>query len=202
MSHMVARKPYILVLSALWLAGVVFGLRVFARAMDEEGAPADAPLLWPTTVDLPRAPGAATVVMVVHPKCVCAKASVAELNRLLTRHAGKAVALVLFVRPEGQPEGWERTDLWDTVATMPGARAISDPGGVISHAFGSTTAGHTLLFDAAGTRLFEGGLTAGRGEEGRSAGTDAIDALLRGLPADAANTSVFGCPIQAPPQST
>ena len=63
---------------------------------------------------------------------------------------GKISAAVLMLRPAGMPVGWERTDLWDSAASIPGVLVTGDEEGVIKydtgsllltthHAFGSMT---------------------------------------------------------------
>src|SRR2546426_7595534 len=87
----------------------------FARLWKYEntaGVAAQAPSLWPGSTLVDCHSGLSTVVMLIHPRCPCSKASVEELGRIMAHCHGELTATVLMIRPEGAPKGWEQTDLW------------------------------------------------------------------------------------------
>jgi hypothetical protein len=105
---------------------------------------------------------------------------------------------VLFVAPSGVPEGWERSDTWARAAEIPGVEVIRDPRGALAARFGATVSGHTVVYDAAGHLVFQGGITPARGHEGDNVGRSAIVAMLgtRGAPrASTTRTPTFGCEL-------
>jgi hypothetical protein len=103
--------------------------------------------------------------------------------------------VVLFVHPDAAPADWEKTDLWQSAAAIPGVSVFTDTNGVEAQRFGAQTSGQTILYDAQGKLLFQGGITAGRGHEGDNAGEDSIVALVHGEEPVVRKTPVFGCPL-------
>jgi hypothetical protein len=155
---------------------------------------------------LARTPGQPTLVLLAHPQCSCTVASLDELGEALARARTPPKAYVLFLKPEGFSNGWEQTDSWRIAAALPGVTAVRDDSGREARRFGAATSGQTLLYDADGTLLFSGGITAARGHAGDNAGRSELVSLLnRGQSARAATfnsgqsvhdaTSVFGCPL-------
>jgi hypothetical protein len=177
---------------AVWVSVVATGFGVVWRYAAHPGAPSQAPARWPSESRLRRA-DAATLLMFVHPRCVCSRASLADLGRLLARV--QVNATVVFVHPAGLPR--QDGDLRQIAARLP-ATLVDDDGGVESRRFGATTSGATLLFDAHGRLLFAGGLTDVRGHEGNSFGEERMVALLTGREADRRDTPVFGCALEDP----
>jgi hypothetical protein len=115
----------------------------------------------------------------------------------MTDCQGKLAATVLVLRPEGVADGWERTDLWDSAAAIPGVSVASDAGGAESRRFCAATSGQALLYAADGRLLFAGGITESRGHQGDNAGRSAVAShvLGSGPPAQPSRTPVYGCPL-------
>jgi hypothetical protein len=135
------------------------------------------------------------LVLFAHPHCPCTRASLNELTEL-ARQAGPGVAVrVVFVRPSDAPQEWERSDLWDTAAAIPGVRVSCDPGGVEARRAGATTSGHLVIYDPLGRVAFYGGITRGRGREGESYARQAILTLLGGGEQAIRRAPVFGCEL-------
>jgi hypothetical protein len=104
----------------------------------------------PPPGDRPASGSDYEVVMFVHPHCPCSRAGLAELAEA-TRRAGPNVGVrVAFVRPPGAGDGWERGELWDAAAALPGVRVGCDAGGAEARRAGATTAGHVVVYDAGG----------------------------------------------------
>jgi hypothetical protein len=114
---------------------------------------------------------------------------------------GKLLATVLMIRPVGTPEGWERTDLWNSAAAIPGVSVTSDIAGRDCRFFGAQTSGQALLYAPDGKLLFNGGITESRGHSGDNAGRSAIAALVLGSMTapdkKPVTTPVYGCPLFA-----
>jgi hypothetical protein len=107
---------------------------------------------------------------------------------------GRVTAYALFLKPPGSSEDWEKTDLWQSAASIPGVNVVVDSG-VEAQRFHAVTSGQTVLYDAEGRLLFSGGITSSRGHSGDNAGRSAIVSLLNTGETEAAGTSVFGCPL-------
>jgi hypothetical protein len=180
----------------LWLAALAAALSILRTYDNTPGAVAHAaPASWPAATSLPRVPGEPTLVMLVHPKCPCSRASVGELAVLLAQASRSLTTHVLFHTPAGVPGDWHSTDLWRSASTIPGVTVRIDEHGTEAKRFGVATSGHTLLYDADGRLQFTGGITASRGHSGDNAGRSAILALLQRSAAQAQWTSVFGCSL-------
>jgi hypothetical protein len=93
--------------------------------------------------------------------------------------------------------GWERTDLWDSAAAIPGVHVMSDERGAQARVFGALVSGQTMLYDATGSLLFSGGITGARGHEGDNPSRTALTSMLVGQLTDPIRTPVFGCYLQA-----
>jgi len=180
-----------------WSGLVGLGFLFLLEYGNEPGGDAHAPRRWPRESSLRENPDRPQLLLFAHPRCPCTRASVEELNRLLASASTAPDTVVSFLLAEDAPPGWERTDLWDSAARIPGVRVVADPGGREAALFGASTSGRVLLYSAAGELLFEGGLTASRGHAGDSAGRAALLDLLRGERPTTRETPTFGCALRA-----
>src|SRR5262245_14959371 len=83
-------------------------------------------------------------------------------------------ARVVFFKPGGTDEEWERTDLWHAAVRIRGVQVRSDGGGALARHLGVSTSGHVVLYDSTGQMLFSGGITRSRGRAGDNAGHRAL----------------------------
>lgn len=192
------RTGLLAALGILWLGAVLH----YARAqMDREqraggeGTPATQ---WPAESILARPSTLPVLVLALHPKCPCSKATLEELGILQTSFPGKLRVDVLFVRPEGCSDDWVRGPHWDLAGSVPGVFPVIDPDGREARCFGARTSGHAFLYAPGGKLLFSGGITRGRGQSGSNAGRSSIEKYLGSGNLTVAKTSVFGCALQAP----
>jgi hypothetical protein len=179
----------------LWLLAVSFGILILWNYENTPGTSANPPALWPTDSQIQRATAHATLVMLVHPHCPCTRATIGELAELMAHCQGRLTAYVLFLKPAGFSDDWEKTDLWQSAASIPGVNVIVDDDGAEARRFHSATSGQTILYDAEGHLLFSGGITASRGHAGDNDGQSAIISLVNDGAASRTVTSVFGCPL-------
>jgi hypothetical protein len=124
------RKLVILTSITLWLLIAVGGLFVLLSYENTPALAAKPSALWPAESRVQRAPDRATLVMLVHPHCPCTRASIGELALLMAQSQGHLTAYVLFLKPAGFSEDWEKTDLWQSAAGIPGVTPIIDYDGV------------------------------------------------------------------------
>jgi hypothetical protein len=136
-----------------------------------------------------------TLLMFIHPRCPCTRASLGELEQLLHDCRGRLAAQVFVYRPQSAAPGWEQTDVYRTAASIPGVELRIDHDGAERDRFGARVSGETLLYDAAGRLRFHGGITAGRGHRGDNAGRDALEACVLSGAASKASAPVFGCTL-------
>lgn len=180
---------------ALWLAIVVGGSFEMIRYSEVAGGGGSVPAAWPTSSKMVRDGGRPMLIMFVHPRCPCSRASVGELERLLARVDGKANAWVAFVKPAGSEAEWEKADLWRRVQSIHGVRVYTDEGGREARLFHAETSGQTLLYSAGGKLEFQGGITVARGHSGDNLGRSAVEEIVLHARSKDLRTPVFGCAL-------
>lgn len=178
----------------LFVAGGMFALEIYKTSPGEQ---VPAPVAWPSDSKLQRVPGSATLVMMSHPRCPCTRASLAELETLLSQSRDHLTVYILFIQPKGVPYEWTRTDLWRTASRIEGAHVVVDANAEEADRFKGLTSGHVILYNAEGRLAFSGGITGARGHIGDNLGLQRILAVLHGEPADRSDSPVFGCPLHA-----
>lgn len=177
----------------IWGLVVGAGLSSLAIYTASPGGPGDPALRWPSGTGLRTSPGRATAILFVRPECPCSRASLAEFASALARCEHPPTAFVVVPGPGPSPGG----DDWigDRVARMPGVKRRPDPSGAEAARFGVVTSGHALVFDASGVLAFSGGITSGRGHEGKNAGALALVDRADGRASGLASAPIFGCLI-------
>ena len=185
----------------VWMAIVIAGLgRLWVYAATP-GPSATAPEMWPATSHIAREAGRPVLIMFLHPQCPCSRASVGELAVLMAHVQGRVATRILFYRPADYAPGWEHTDLWTSVAAIPGVQLATDVTGSEAAIFGAAVSGQALLYDASGRLIFSGGMTTARGHAGDNAGRSTLQSLIGEGTASTAHTPVFGCLLHnAPPE--
>lgn len=181
----------------VWMAAAGTGLHFLSRYSNQPGIPAMPPTHWPERSVLERTTGRPTLVLLLHPRCACSRATVEELDRLLARARPRPTVHALFFTPTDFPDEWEKTDLWERITAIPGVHAAEDPGGNEAGLFNAFTSGQTILYDAQDRLVFSGGITSSRGHAGDNVGSSTILALLTAGEPRQRNTPVFGCSLQS-----
>ena len=181
---------------ALWSAVVIGGF-AYGVVYERTSAPGHSVAgSWPVKTGCIQAEGRPTLVMFIHPKCPCTRASLAELSNL-QRHCGDRLEIeCVFLQPRDATWICEETEHWQSVQGLKVARMLKDPNGVEHRRFGATTSGEVFLFDASGALAFHGGITEGRGHFGESAGRQAVESLVLHSTELLPQTAVYGCPLE------
>lgn len=178
----------------VWAGGVAWGFVLVLRYEGTAGATSDGPVL-PKELS---SRGSKRLIMLAHPRCPCTRASLAELEKIMTRWHGRIQADVYFLQPESLPTNWSKTTSWDIAADLPGVAVHADGDGRKAKELGAKTSGLVVLLDEAGRLLFRGGITGGRGHQGDNPGCQAVLDLLEGRPVLLHEFPVFGCPLFDP----
>ena len=186
-----------IVCGALWFSGATAGLAWMARYANRPGAAADAPALWPAGSAIQRDLHRPTLIMLVHPRCDCTRASLAELAELVARTSHRPKTVVVFIRPQGVDNHWEETALWRMASGIPDTTVMRDERGSEASRFKADTSGQTLLYGSDGRLQFSGGTTIARGHLGDSDGLFAILKILDGKDPGRTATPVYGCSLFA-----
>ncbi len=172
----------------VWLAGVFAAVALWERYDATPGPAGEAAAAEPHS--------GWRLTAFVHPHCPCSRATVRQLAALADELPQLSIRVVV-VRPPNTPDGWECGELWTEAERLPGAAVACDRDGVEARSVGAETSGQVVVTDPTGRGVFRGGLTAGRGRDGESAGRKAVLGWVRGETAAAA-APVYGCPLRAP----
>ncbi len=176
----------------LWVALIAVGMVALAQYSQTPGAGAAPPPA--SEVGLTLSTAHHTLVMAVHPKCPCTRATMYELERLVRRCGEELDVVVLVYQPTLQPD-WDEPDPFGVGSRFIDARVEADLDGETARKLGTFTSGAVVLYASDGTPAFWGGITAGRGHAGDNLGSDAILRAVRGQTPRHRHTAVFGCAL-------
>ena len=193
---MVRRSPFTYVVLLLWGALVLMGMIVLVGYQSAPGKPAQAPKAWPVGTTLPLHAEQPSLLVFAHPQCVCTRASISELERLLRYVDGRVQTSLVFLHPQGFDDAFVESALWKRAQRMEGVLVHNDTLGAEAARFQSFTSGQTLLYSSTGELLFSGGLTASRGHEGDNIGRQSLQRLILDQEARVTESNVFGCPLE------
>lgn len=182
----------------VWLAGVLFGTQRLWVYKATPGANAEAPGTWPGSKRIVPEPGRSTLVMFVHPLCSCTRASLAELDAVLSRSAGRLSAWILVLHPQGTGADWTHSGTMSAARHIPGVHVVHDVDGSEADRFGAATSGQVVLYDAQGRLQFRGGITGARGHVGKNKGEARVVSFVNTGAADSHEHEVFGCGLHDP----
>jgi hypothetical protein len=186
----------------IWATSIGLGTRAVATFENTPGRSADAPREWPGNGTIVRSPNRFTLVLFAHPDCPCTRASLTELEKLMTHLHGRLEAFVWFRKPDASLQDTQRSSIWKRASSIPGVTAGFDADGSIVRRFGAEVSGQTMLYDPDGRLVFSGGITDARGHEGDNDGEDAILLRVNGqearLHTSVLHTRVFGCSLVDP----
>ena len=188
-------RPFVLTGLTVWAIASGGGFLWLLSSSATPGPTSAREPTWPQDSRIIPDSARANLVLLVHPRCPCSRATVAELSEIMARCDGLVTAHVLFLKPSQTPDGWEVSDLWHRAALIPGVHVGTDEEGREARRFGALTSGQVVLYDRQGHLKFSGGITIARGHRGENAGRQAIvDWLTRGT-AERSSDAVFGCPL-------
>jgi hypothetical protein len=189
------RRPgWVLAAVLLWLALIGAGMGLLWAHTLTPGQKAEAPGDWPAGSGLRPSADRATLLMWCHPHCPCTRASLEQLGELARRTAGRVSIRVCFVRPPGTSAEWADGGLWRQAKNIPEVTVSLDDGREV-RCFGARTSGQVLLFSRDRRLLFSGGITAGRGHLGESAGLAAALRQIESGSGKLETAPVFGCSL-------
>lgn len=187
---------WLLAVGVVWLWMVQYGFST------DPPTSAYANTRWPAESSLQPVPDRLTLVLFLHPQCPCSRATLEELDKLLSgpglRAEQQPDVLLLVSYPSEVPGDWQETEILGQATRLPRVQLIHDRDGVETSWFGAVSSGTVMLFDPRGNRLYAGGVTAARGHAGDNAGIDTLNALLTGQTPPTSLLPVFGCRLCSP----
>lgn len=188
-----SQRVLVIAATLTWLLIIGIGLAAVRAYSATPGGKASAPTVWPGGSRI-EAPTANRVILFVHPKCPCSRASLSELRQIMSADRSGAAAVVVFHRPPSVGDEWTHTELWEAAGTIPGLRRAIDADGREAALFGAETSGQVLVYDGRGALRYSGGITLARGHEGDNVGRRAVLAALEGATGPVEHL-VYGCAL-------
>ena len=153
---------------------------------------------WPKNSQLSRVDSRRTLLLFIHPRCPCTRASLTELEKLFagqTLDEGRLPeVLVVAAIPSQASMEWQNSSTIERAMDLPNATLFWDHGAKEAKRFGAVASGTVMLYSPEGTRIFAGGVTAMRGHEGQNVGSERLhNALLQSSSRPLELTPAFGC---------
>lgn len=186
----------IAVFAVIYLAALLAGQALSIGYETTPGEAGASPGNFPANCGIERKEGMMTVLVFIHPMCSCSRATLAELEKIISRCHDRIRPTIILLLPEGVGPDWENTEVCEYARSIPYVGILSDQGGALSRRFGALTSGYSVMYDSQGRLVFNGGITGSRGHLGDNRGSDAIISIAsRGAEKEAAFNQVFGCPM-------
>jgi len=190
-------KDRSLFLLAAWgvvvLSGI-FYLGAYAAKPGDLGAP---PVRWPAESRIELDGRRPALVMFLHPRCICSRASLGELAYIMDRCRDRvSVHAVLLGTPVLDRLG--PSEIEQDLAGLADVHVYRDLGGTEARRFRVATSGHVLVYDGRGRLIFSGGITAARGHRGDNYGREAVLDRILNRDGGRSGSPVFGCPLTTP----
>lgn len=183
-----------------WGIPIVAGMHWMNQYEGTPGASGNVAPSWPEASRVTRAKDRFTLILAIHPRCACSRASVAQLNRVVARCGERLAVRVLDWIPSDANADWGGSRVLGALASAPNIEVFHDRGGVEMHRFNVVTSGHALLYNGAGRLVFSGGLTASRSNSMDNAASESVIAWVLGASRTAGESPVFGCVLIDPRQ--
>lgn len=146
----------------------------------------------------PYALGTEKLLVFVHPQCPCSRATLSELENLVTYVNPHTQIRVFFFKPKKRNLEWVKAELWNQAKGISGINLEIDEDGIQAQRYGALTSGQTLLYTNKGQLIFSGGITISRGHVGENPGAEAIKLYFRSPYQTLIQTPLFGCSIRKP----
>ncbi len=181
----------------VWSASIALGFGALHLYEITPGPSGPSLGAWPATAAIQPVLGKINLVMAVHPRCPCTRASLAMLGEIVKNPKIEAAVRLLVYRPERSDADWAGSSCRAALSAIPNSERVDDPGGKFAESFGLATSGATVVFDATGQKQFQGGLTSATGRLELSAGGADVLAILAGRPTSQPTAKVFGCALRS-----
>lgn len=182
------------ILLCAWLGLVFLGLSRLNDFSQTPGKSSEVPFKFPSHSTLASRSKKPLLLVFIHPKCVCSRATVSELEKLIP-HLSNIEVKVIFNQFSGRDIAWTKNDLWVRAEKIKGIEMILDERSRETQMFKVETSGHTFLFDEKGELVFSGGITPARGHEGESNGQMMIKKWIKTRANMSTFEKVFGCEL-------
>lgn len=185
----------IIAASCFWLVLILCAFYYLLVYQNKSIVSKSHPQSWPKSSSLSISHERPNLLMFLHPACPCSKASLAELDRLLSNFPNRLNVVLVFISPDSANKDWHKTSLWLQASGISGLDLFVDTERRETSLFNSKSSGEVLLYDRNGYLLYSGGLTASRGHQGDNIGRDSIEYYLQHGLMKHSSAPSFGCEL-------
>ena len=195
------RRNTLMCLLTLWGGAVAVGTVWTIRLDARPGSMGHPPRDWNSSSRIQADTTRPTLLVFLHPKCPCSRATFALLLELIDRFEERVAVHLVQLEPPAALPSWGRSFYENTLAARHShVRIDHDPGGIEAKRFGVETSGHVLLFSVSGMLLFSGGITPSRTLAEENQGFQRLIAIVSGRAESKVESSpaVYGCPLETP----
>ncbi len=188
------QKNWLVLCTVSWLLLLPAAICVQLRYDSLPGIAAVPKTAWPAASKIKYSTITNTLVMVLHPRCPCSRASVQQVASMMnTTNPPKCI--FLFYTPSIFAKGWEKTDIWNQASEIPDSVLISDIDGRETKTSEHPHPDRPTFFDRQGFLRYSGGLTEGRGHQGECRNLEAAIKALNDSHKPTTFGAVYGCPV-------
>jgi hypothetical protein len=131
-------------LCLLWAVAIIAGLHELTVYSNTSSEVRPQPAEWPQDTTVPRAGDRPTMVLALHPRCVCSRATLEELAVLLARVSTPPDVEILLYQPDTAADSWAQTHLAIRARSLPFVTVRADRKGRESERFGTPLPGIPL----------------------------------------------------------
>jgi len=135
------------------------------------------------------------LIVVIHSDCLCSEATLENLKSLGEASLARLNPHIVITGPHATA-GSESPNVKAAYRLPHASVEFCSEADELAR-YGGLTSGQCFLYDPSGSLQFSGGITAGRGVPGSSAGMAAIEAALRSETGPQ-SAPVFGCQLSTP----
>lgn len=188
-------RSFWLLAGVLWVVLLVVGWRALLRYQLTPGVVGQVPEQWPEDSDLAIGRDQPTLLLFAHRNCPCTRATLGELEYVLSNAAGRGRAIVVLLAPAGAALDRVGGNIEARARGLPRTEVVIDTDGIEARRFRVRTSGHVALYGSDGRLLFSGGITEGRGHAGDNTGRRAVLAHLLEQEKQREIAPVYGCSL-------
>lgn len=183
--------------AVVWSAVIAYGMQQWMVFEYTPGIIDGHPPTWPAASRLRADERSGTLIVFVHPRCACTRATLNKLAVILTDCPNPPSNYVVLSAAGEDSSPESEADLQRRYAEIfPNSHVILDRDGSESKRFGATTSGFILFFNKRGRLRFSGGITPHRGGEPPCDSEEQLAGALRDTSAAVVvETPTFGCSL-------
>lgn len=192
---MVARKKIIIsVIISIWVGSIIWSTKAMLIFQFTPGKMGKVFNDFPQKSKLVLDQTLPTLILFLHPKCTCSKASVEEI-KIIKSSIKKEFKLIAVVQTASLKLTDELEKLKEELSTLPHSTIVNDSYSFETNLFSVKTSGQIYIYSSFGELIYTGGSTSSRGTSSPSELRRTIASILETnkKPHQLITKSIYGC---------